>query len=974
MYVFDADKQEKVGRTSNTAVAVDVVYPIGIPIPQTAPVIADVGGAGPVGDYRWRYRYRSSQTGEKSNPSPIPVSVFTTTGGVTVTVIASSSIQVDTIDIFRQGEALLDYVKVGEIPNSGSLVFTDLLPDIDLQTAEILEINNDQPFTTVGLPMIGTVTVAADTPEVGLFTITRVSGKLFITDNTTGASPLLIAPGTIINVNDIDFTVYSSPTSDSVMIIRGVYTGPAGPVNYAIQEPVLLAKSLPFVWGPFENCLLACGDIYRPGTLYWTNPNNPDSADSANNQEITSPSEPLMNGFILSGRSFVFSSERLYSIHTAFDDKSQWTILGTPCQKGLYTNWAFCTEGTKQGARCWFLAKDGIYETTGGEARCITDADLYPLFPNEGTEGVAANGYLPPDMTQRTYLRLAYDKGKVYFNYKDISGTPVCLVYDPLVEGWFPDTYHVDNPVFLHYSDEARESLSLLACGTNSVMLSIGAADNGNAIPCQIRNRSLNYNDPGTRKLWGDATYDLDTGDAAVTIQSFFENDTFNGPSEIRSASTGRKQYILDLLGAEARNMGIDFSWSTNVGPPTVYLWIPSAVPKPEDSQKRVVDWHEIIGDDAYVMGIRIWVDTRDEAGVAQTKTVQVWCDQAFTGNTLTIISAGEQKLEFSWPVFKGKLGRLVPTDSNRWRVWKWEWIAEPEPFDVSKWDTNWKDAIEGAKVGYLTGVVIEADTHGVEKSFILESELEGVVSLHTAVGGNVLNHDGRLTRTYSLVITNAIRARQVRFHSADGVIGRMYDVSWIAHASEPNYLTNFDVNYEDAGYLGAKFMQGIVIDADTGGATKQLDVEFEDGQVETFFINHTKRMGRAYSFRFPVPANKIRLLPRDGSPGWLYGVRWVWEPHPESAANWQTQFTSLGMKGYGHIRDGYVPLESFSEVYHCVRTDNDAYAIAIPSTNGEYRRVYVVYRAIKSKRWEFQTTSLLPVDTPILYTATFDQ
>jgi hypothetical protein len=417
--------------------------------------------------------------------------------------------------------------------------------------------------------------------------------------------------------------------------------------------------------------------------------------------------------------------------------------------------------------------------------------------------------------------------------------------------------------------------------------------------------------------------------------------------------------------------MGLDFQWISQLTPPSVYLWIPSGIPKPEDSQKRVVDWHEILGDDAYVIGIRLWVDTRDENGVAQTKTVQVWSDQAFTGNTLTIISQGENKLEFSWPVFKGKLGRLVPTDSNRWRVFKWEWIAEPEPFDVSKWDSNWKDALEGAKTGYVTGVVIEADTHGNSKSFILEAEYEGTVSLLTAVGGNTLNHSGRLTRTYSLVITIPIRARQLRLHSSDDVVGRLYDVSWIVHASEPNFLTNFDVNYEDAGYLGAKFLQGCIIDADTGGQTKHLDVEFEDGLIETFFINHSKRQGRAYSFRDAHPGTKIRLLPRDGTPGWLYGVRWVWEPHPESAANWQTQYTSLGMKGYGHIRDGYVPLESFSDVFHVVRTDNDAYAIVIPSTNGAYRRVYVVYKAIKSKRWEFQTTSLLPVDAPILYTTT---
>lgn len=966
MYVFDADQQQKVGRTSNTAIASNVAYPIGITAPVTAPVVANIGGLGPTGDYRWRYRYRSTQTGEKSNPSPIPVSVFTATGGVSVTVIASTDPHVDTIDIFRQGEDLLDYVKAGEISNTGTLVFNDHLDDIDLQTAEILEVDNDQPFTTVGLPMIGTVTVATDVPEVGLFTITRVTGKLFITDNKN----LKMAPGTIISVDNIDYVLYSPPSDDSTVIVRGNYIGGAGTVPYQIQEPTLLHKSLPFVWGPFENCLLACGDIYRPGNLYWTNPNNPDGASSANNQEVTSPSEPLMNGFILGERAFVFSSERLYSVHTAFDDKSQWTILGTPCQKGLYTNWAFCCEGTKQGARCWFLAKDGIYETQGGEAKCITDVDLFPLFPNEGNEGVAANGYLPPDMSQRTYLRLSYDKGKVYFNYKDTSGTPKCLVYDPLVEGWFPDDYQTDSQVFLHYSDEAREGLRLLGCGSGKVMLSFGHGDNGQPIGCQIRTRTLDLGDPGTRKLWGDATYDLDTGDATVTIQSLFSNETSNGPSETRTASGGRRQFILDLLGSESRNMGIDFQWTTQFTPPIVYLWIPSASPKPEDSQRRVVDWHEILGDDAYVIGIRLWVDTRDDNQIAQTKTVQVWADQAFTGNTLTILSNGEQKLEFSWPQFKGKLGRLVPTDSARWRVTKWEWIAEPEPFDVSKWDTNWKDAVSGAKVGYVTGVVVEADTHNVLKNVILESELEGVVSIHAAVGGNTLTHNGRLTKTFSFSIP--FRARQLRLSSTDAVIGRLYDVSWIAQPTEPNKLTNFDANFEDSGYLGAKFMQGCVIDADTEGQTKILDIEFEDGTVETFSINHAKRMGRAYSFRFPVPATKFRALPRDANPGWLYGVRWVWEPHPESASNWETQFTTLGLKGYGHVRDAYIALEgSVTEVFVVVTTDADKYAIAIPPVGAQYRKVYVVFKAIKSKRWKWQVTSLLPADAPVLYTTT---
>jgi hypothetical protein len=58
--------------------------------------------------------------------------------------------------------------------------------------------------------------------------------------------------------------------------------------------------------------MFACGGSLRPGTLYFTKGNNPDSAPDTNQIEVTSPSEPLQNGCIVNGFAQVFSTDRAW--------------------------------------------------------------------------------------------------------------------------------------------------------------------------------------------------------------------------------------------------------------------------------------------------------------------------------------------------------------------------------------------------------------------------------------------------------------------------------------------------------------------------------------------------------------------------------------------------------------------------------------------------------------------------------------
>jgi len=120
------------------------------------------------------------------------------------------------------------------------------------------------------------------------------------------------------------------------------------------------ATPLPYLFGPVNGYVLACGPPNNTGYVYWTNKFNPDSQDPDNRVEVTSPQDPLMNGFVYDGKAYVFSKEGLYNLVLGLGN-STWTPFKTSCGHGLIAPHAFCV-----GPEIYFLAKDGIYATSGG--------------------------------------------------------------------------------------------------------------------------------------------------------------------------------------------------------------------------------------------------------------------------------------------------------------------------------------------------------------------------------------------------------------------------------------------------------------------------------------------------------------------------------------------------------------------------------------------------------------------------------
>lgn len=447
--------------------------------------LAVIGNYGPTGSgsnapLSYRYIYRSSFLGSKSNPSPPQrTSINPTAQGVLVhpiDIALPADIQVDVLDWYRIGGTLLNYTYVGtaNIINGVIEPFLDDNDDLAVANNPLLEFDNFEPFPSIDVPHNGEVVVDG-------FNVIWDSGDQF---------DVRWSPGSQITIAGRVFTLYNRPANATHLTVleNGGTQGTSGNgVPYSSPRPTLLAQRLPALWGPTDNTgfFFAVGDPLRPGTLYFTKGNNPDSAPDTNQIEVTSPSEPLINGCILNGLGMVFSTERAWWIYPQFANVlatvigtvgSPFYLIETISNRGLFAKNGICTDG---GGRVFFVSKDGIYESAGGPGKCITD-EIYTMFPHEGgpQQAQAINGAFvnPPDYGNTNGMALAFVDNRLYFDYFDSSLSPFTLVYDILTGMWTQDLCQIAGESFTaHAPDEGPQTGTLL--GMKAVHASVRKFD-----------------------------------------------------------------------------------------------------------------------------------------------------------------------------------------------------------------------------------------------------------------------------------------------------------------------------------------------------------------------------------------------------------------------------------------------------------------------------------------------------------------
>lgn len=522
--------------------------------------------------YAWRYRYRSSATGARSVGSP------PTRGGVapkrqavSVTGVTSSDPQVDLIDYFRQGGNLANYTYCGSMPN-GSPAFLDVFADNVLDGGETLEDNLYPPFPCEDIPHTGTCNTAGSS-------ITWVSGDQFDTNWQAGS---------LITINNQTYSLYGPPPSATRMFVNeniGAFSG----TPFVVKQPTVIDKPFGSVWaGTIEGIsyLFGCRDPINPGVVHWSNGNDTETASDANALPVTDASEPLQAGYMWDGLPYVASTEQIYRLSPTFGASpaggvpSQFAAQVTPCGRGFWTPWAWCL--APEGV--YFVARDGIFLTSGGSpAVSITDADLYPLFPHDGIQGQAVNGYQPVAMapsgncatpscatpvdlscalTLNPGLRLVYIDGWVKFDYQDVTGNRCSLCYHVETKAWYPD---ITTPgIAMRWGGQGGQVHQEVIGGQNGqVYLSGGATDNCEPIICQAELVD-NQNDIRRMKLYRDLFLkgDLTGATPRVTI-GFTDNDTTLTPTTL-TGLTGLQDYLIDTVpqtGIYGTNLTLALRW-----------------------------------------------------------------------------------------------------------------------------------------------------------------------------------------------------------------------------------------------------------------------------------------------------------------------------------------------------------------------------------------------------------------------------
>jgi len=676
------------------------------------------------------------------------------------------------MDLFRWGGSLPTWLYIGTVSNTAGNTVLDTFNDIAIASNEQADLDDNQPFLSVDTGKWGHCSITPLGAGLGC-TMTVLDGDVLKPWNAQDA-PYYPA-GTQVSISGTVFTFYRSPDSaTSVELLED--GGPDTGLIFTISAPELCHQPVPCIWGPFGGgltgiFLFACGDPLNPGSIYWTKGNHPESHPGANTLEITSGAEPMMNGTLYDGNPYVFSTKRMFTLYPTLGQISDFTALEIPNSKGLFARWGMCV--TPIGIA--FVAKDGIYLSSGGPPTSLTDDHLYPIFPHEGIEpsafsnvdGNADSPFSPPDFTQPDTFRLAFGDGFLYFDYIDQSGTYRTLVYNLLDKqpGWVSrDTYspQVISRYFENVHSDADPTKSwsqVLMGGLDGNIWKYGGDTDGAgaAIAGHLRTGAWDDKDQRPRKFWGDIEIDLDALCDTFDVEIGFDNYSYFSQVTLTGTNiTGRRRVTCDInagLGQYAYNIGLDITWSVTSGQPLLYWWIPTVIPKPELTALRTTDWD----DDGYqgakfVQGFILRADTLN-----QTRQIQVLSDGGVLQQTFSMLHPNEQEIAYWFTTpFITHLLRFLPADAKFWRYFKPRWIWNPAPELAGVWTT-------------------QETTHDLEGYFFHRDFLPALVStgpvnLRVTVNGNpgspfnytIPSTGGLFLKQYMAL--QAMKAREVQY------------------------------------------------------------------------------------------------------------------------------------------------------------------------------------------------------------------
>ena len=711
----------------------------------------------------------------------------------------------------------------------------------------------------------------------------------------------------------------------------------------------VLAQPLPALWGPIEGMLLGCGDPYRPGFVYFCVPGQPDHWSSSGYVEVCAPSEELMHGGIAGHQAFVFSRTRLYFLYPNLSGDAGVTAAPALCTRGLLGRWAFCVG---PGGVIYFVAEDGVFATQGGPEDWLSEP-INPLF-----YGTAVNGYKPINKAVPTAIRLTTWENDLYFLYQDSDGNRQVMVYSILQKFWRHYSFG-RSPACVQGEDE--DILVIGGNATGAAYTHDGLSDDSVAIACTVRTGS-GSNGVREEKLFGDIFLDADPQLVDLSLQVFLNEETHSNTAiAITSGSAGRQRFLVHAFGEspqKAHSIACQLSWSSATAAPILFQLGFAVTMQPDLTNTRVTNWDDLgSSDEVWLTGITLDCDTGNVA-----KTIYIERDFDGVKSTVTsfeVTADGRHKFKFSWPALPANMVRIRPdpADCVPWLLYRADWIYQTEPPRISKWDIHFESQWDQ----YYTGLDLYCDTDGEEKQ--IEVSVDGVVLTHP----HTAEAFWRVTTTGRQVVHLTLpwgRGHVFRFVALDDNPGLLYTHRWHLQA-EPSEQSNWNQNFSVLGTRADKWLKAVVLECDTFGLDKSVNIEADGAVVEVLTVNTNGRRVVQIALATQQLGRVWRMFPTDANPGRLYSAEPLFDEEPFQLDRWETQETNHNLPGWFYPLYGHITLKSTAEVtltvtmHHNQTGGTTTETYTIPSTSGvKQRRFLAGFRAGKGVLIKYTLTS----------------
>lgn len=351
-----------------------------------------------------------------------------------------------------------------------------------------------------------------------------------------------------------------------------------------------------------------------------------------------------------------------------------------------------------------------------------------------------------------------------------------------------------------------------------------------------------------------------------------------------------------------------------------------------------------------YMRGGRVTCDTR---GV--DVTAALWVDGVFSGVSKGFNTNGQQTVEIAFnPPIVGKQIRWAP--NLPWSYWTTHIDGETYPYLINERTAVLSPGGVGAK--YMRGAILTCDTNGlgVSYNFLYDGPLAGPST-------PTLTFTGKSSQP--VAFTTPFIAHNIQI--VPSANSRIFpdECQWIFDPYPELAPIKSKVFSPGGGH--AIFVQGVRIPADSSNSAVVYSVSYDGGQAGPTLASTSWNGKQVIPFSFnPFIAHTLQLTPNAAVRTFEEEVEWIYEPAPELARVWETQYTNHDIPEWHSLAFAYIAYQSSpgsagSETLTITTDSGVAFTYSLPVST-IYTRAFIRLHPQKARTRKYRIDSTLGV------------